>query len=144
MLDNEPKTHSQRWLMRALLLQFSPEFQRGVLDLEPQLQRHHPVCDVLALGEAGLHGLVDLDAVLVLEDLLTSQVEHVLWLGELAEEELELGDVTHLELLLGGLGQPCAQRVAALAGDRVGLPAPAFRLHLQVEQAEVSLSTTVE
>ena len=138
VLDNgERQTHSQRRLSRALLLQFLPEFQCGVLDLESQLQRHHPVGDVLALGEAALHGLVDLDAVLVLEDLLTSQVEHVLWLCELAEEELELGDVAHLELLLGGLGQPRAQRVAALGGDRVCLPASAFRLDLEGEQAQL-------
>ncbi len=75
--------------------------------------------------------------VLVLRDLLDGQRPHVARLADLVEEELELGDVAHLEVLVRGRREPGAQRLAARRGERVGLAPPPAVLDRELEHPQL-------
>ena len=92
-----------------------------MLHLQPEPERLHPPRDRGQLTEARLHFLVHGDPLLMLADLFPGQPGHVARIAQLVEEQLQLGDVAHLKMLVGGGGQPLPQRVPAHLGEAVGL-----------------------
>ena len=81
--------------------------------------------------------VVEGDAPAVLGDLLGGQRCDVVGLADLAEEQLQLGDVTQLEVLGGRRPEPFAQGVQTGTGQRVGLATPSRVLHRPGQQPEV-------
>ena len=105
-----------------------------MLHFQAEPERHHPLRDRRQLTEPRLYLLVHGDPLLMLGDLFPGQPGHVARIAQLVEEQLQLGDVAHLEMLVGGGCQPLPQRAPARLGKAVGLAPPAAVLGLDVQQ----------